>query len=363
MLLLTHIYEDGTYRLTNTETHETNQITRQSLEAMHIPIVGVFRNPDMSIFDIHKVSSAVDYGNELDIIIDNIKTPELKMFASVCKRIIPSYFFSVPASTSGKFHPASNIGQGGLVRHTLFVCENLLYITGVESTIRMLGYTQEEIDCMLIACMMHDSLKDGWNCKVNGETIEYDKDEGKDVYTLHPLNAAKAIRGMIGFADMKYLDFIAHCIESHMGSNPEWHMDERLPAPSDKYQWLVHICDYMASRRDISMEVKGTSFVKYGSPIKYVNPRNPASAPWDVLKDAPKIEIVKNTLKQEEINAINTVANIPTIAPSIMLACGIDADTSIDKIKSIWQSVLKSGSASERQQKYVNLAVAIVKNS
>ena len=31
---------------------------------------------------------------------------------------LPDYFYTMPASTSGKYHPEFSLGEGGLVRHT-----------------------------------------------------------------------------------------------------------------------------------------------------------------------------------------------------------------------------------------------------
>ena len=32
--------------------------------------------------------------------------------------LLPDYFFEVPASSTGKYHPSFSLGDGGLVRHT-----------------------------------------------------------------------------------------------------------------------------------------------------------------------------------------------------------------------------------------------------
>ena len=32
--------------------------------------------------------------------------------------LLPDYFFEVPASSTGKYHPSYSLGEGGLLRHT-----------------------------------------------------------------------------------------------------------------------------------------------------------------------------------------------------------------------------------------------------
>ena len=101
-------------------------------------------------------------------------------------------------------------------------------------------FTSRERDLMRVAGIMHDSMKSGT-----------DEDFEKSKYTKfdHPLLAADNIRKMKGLPDEE-IKLIATTIESHMGS---WNTDKRsktvLPKPENKYQKLVHLADYLASRR------------------------------------------------------------------------------------------------------------------
>jgi hypothetical protein len=66
---------------------------------------------------------------------------------------------------------------------------------------------------------------------------------------------ANIIRGYDGqYLNHNEIEFIAHCIESHMGS---WNTDRKsktvLPKPMDEYQQFVHLADYLASRKDLTM--------------------------------------------------------------------------------------------------------------
>ena len=65
--------------------------------------------------------------------------------------------------------------------------------------------------------------------------------------------AANNIRKMTGLPNDE-IELIATTIESHMG---QWNVDRRsktvLPTPENKYQKLVHLADYLASRKDIEV--------------------------------------------------------------------------------------------------------------
>ena len=57
--------------------------------------IEIFKN------EINKISDERLRKN-LEIIIDNL----------------PDYFFSIPASSTGKYHPSFTLGESGLVRHS-----------------------------------------------------------------------------------------------------------------------------------------------------------------------------------------------------------------------------------------------------
>ena len=48
--------------------------------------------------------------------IDNLK---------IMIELLPDYFFNVPASSTGKYHPEFSLGDGGLVRHTKFAVNSI----------------------------------------------------------------------------------------------------------------------------------------------------------------------------------------------------------------------------------------------
>ena len=57
------------------------------------------------------------------VIMNEIENEELRNFALYSANEIPNYFWEIPASSSGKYHPITDLGEGGLVRHPLMVCK------------------------------------------------------------------------------------------------------------------------------------------------------------------------------------------------------------------------------------------------
>ena len=165
--------------------------------------------------------------------------------------LIPDYFFEVPASSTGKYHPKFSLGDGGLLRHTkaaVRIAYELLNDPCIGGK-----YTNNEKDLMLIALTMHDSVKSGIP---------------KEEYTRfdHPLLAAKLIeenKSKLSFKDEE-LDLIKRVIASHMGpwNTHPYTKEEVLPIPKDKYENFVHMCDYLASRKFLEVTFKDNEIVE-----------------------------------------------------------------------------------------------------
>ena len=93
--------------------------------------------------------------------------------------LLPDYFFEIPASSTGKYHPSYALGTGGLVRHTkvaVRIAKELLDNNSLGHK-----FTDDEKDLLIISIMIHDGLKHG---------IE------KSEYTVfdHPLQISKFIK-------------------------------------------------------------------------------------------------------------------------------------------------------------------------
>ena len=146
--------------------------------------------------------------------------------------LLPEYFFEVPASSTGKYHPEFSQGDGGLVRHTkvaVRIANELLNNNTVGSK-----FTEKDKDLIIMALILHDGVKSG---------MEYSK------YTKfeHPLLVSELIMKNTDKISLDIDDVRKMCsmIESHMG---EWTFDtyqqkEVLPKPVTAEQRFVHMCD------------------------------------------------------------------------------------------------------------------------
>ena len=157
---------------------------------------------------------------------------------------IPKYFWEVPASSSFKYHPRYAVTVPlGLAKHTVALVRILNHMFGVESVASQ--FTSRERDLLRVAGLMHDTRK-------SGTQEEYQR--SKWTKFDHPILAAEVIKNLGGLPQTE-IDLIAHVIESHMGqfNTSKKDPDVVLPKPEDKYQIIVHLADYLASRKDIEL--------------------------------------------------------------------------------------------------------------
>lgn len=177
-------------------------------------------------------------------ILATIVNEDIREFANVLIDGLPRYIWEVGASSTGKYHPAYSLGDGGLMRHQIAVVRFLNYFFELEQY--NTRFTSREMDLMRVAGLVHDGRK-------SGEQSDYER--SKFTRFDHPIQMANIIRSYEGkYLNHDELEFIAHCIESHMGS---WNTDKKssvvLPKPEDVYQHFVHLADYLASRKDLTM--------------------------------------------------------------------------------------------------------------
>lgn len=174
--------------------------------------------------------------------INYIKNDSLKKDACFLIENLPDYFFEVPASSTGKYHPKYALGDGGLLRHT----KAAVRIAYELLSNPLIGdkYTNDEKDLMILGLMIHDGLKSG---KVQSKYTKFD----------HPLLACSYVKENKENLKMseEQINFLCNVISSHMGIwNKDFDGNEVLPIPKTKYQNFVHMCDYLASRKSIILE-------------------------------------------------------------------------------------------------------------
>ena len=190
--------------------------------------------------------------NKVDVFKKELSYIKNSKYVECAKKMIellPDYFFSIPASSTGKYHPEFAQGDGGLVRHTK-VAVRMCYELSNNNSIGH-SFKNDEKDLMLIALIMHDGAKSGIP---------------KEKYTRvdHPLIISNLIlenKSIIGLSDDE-IDFVCSVIESHMGEwNKDFNGNEVLPVPKNKYQRFVHMCDFLASKKFIEVSFSDNDIV------------------------------------------------------------------------------------------------------
>ena len=169
--------------------------------------------------------------------INYIKTERYRENIKKLISCLPDYFFEIPASSTGKYHPNYALGEGGLVRHTKVAVRIAYELLNDES----IGYQfkTEEKDMILMSLILHDGLKSG---------------NPKEKYTRfdHPLLVCAMIEKEAPNLTLteNEIKAMVNMISSHMGPwNQDCNGTEVLPKPSNKYQRCVHMCDFLASKK------------------------------------------------------------------------------------------------------------------
>lgn len=172
--------------------------------------------------------------NELDL----IKSERIQNACVKIVNLLPEYWFTVAAASTGKYHPEYAQGEGGLLRHSkaaMRIGYELLSDPCIGDK-----YTDDEKDLMLVSLLVHDGLKLG---------------NPKEQYTRfdHPIlmaNYLKEKKDELEELTDDEINFMGDVIKTHMGPwTTDYNGNEVLERPKTKYQNFVHMCDYLASRK------------------------------------------------------------------------------------------------------------------
>lgn len=180
--------------------------------------------------------------NTVEEVINSLRTDVMKELAINLANTIPDYWYHVPASSSGKYHPSYALGEGGLARHTFAACEILSYIFDVNY------FSDMQKDMMMIAMLMHDTRKSGSQAEYNNNvTTKFE----------HPLLAAEVI---LNYEKVypnisEEIEDIAKMVACHMNKwNTSDYSDVELPVPVSYMERMVALSDYLASRKNIILQ-------------------------------------------------------------------------------------------------------------
>lgn len=174
-----------------------------------------------------------------------LKDFETEMLSSYFKDMvaeIPDYIFTIPSSTSGKYHNRTQCEKYGQIYH------EYMFASVLNHRLRLKGnrekYSTPEIrDCMRCVPVFHDAIKCGWN---------------GSQYTVqdHPILAAEWVRTTQVEHDIsdEYKEMIACMCETHSG---EWNKSKSgkviMPEPRNDMEFFIHECDILSSRADLDM--------------------------------------------------------------------------------------------------------------
>lgn len=181
--------------------------------------------------------------NVFNVELNNFKDENIRKSTQTVLDMIPDYFYEVPASSSGKYHPAFALGEGGLVRHVkvaMRVLEEIFRDSAFGE------FDDHSKDLMRMSLLLHDGFKSG--LENTGRTV-----------SEHPILMSDFLinnkdKLLMSEEDIKY---VASLIICHMGP---WNTDKQgnviMPVPQTREELIIHLCDYMASRNFLNVTFK-----------------------------------------------------------------------------------------------------------
>lgn len=196
------------------------------------------------------------FSKELDYIVD----PLIRQIVAETLDKSPECIVHIPASSTGKFHPAYSLGEGGLMRHVkaaVGIAHSLIETEIFQNMVFQNMLWDAQLlrlykDCAYAALIIHDCMKP--DVDVPEHWTRFD----------HPILAAELFketaREHITKDNMEYMKqvvpLVYKAVASHMG---QWNTSSKsgglvLPKPKTGLQHFVHLCDYLASRKYLAFD-------------------------------------------------------------------------------------------------------------
>ena len=178
---------------------------------------------------------AAVFSKELELIFDE----RIREFTRICIVSAPDYFFlDCPASSTGKYHPLSELGPDGTMIHTKKV------FTLAYELCRGLD-CEGNRDEILSACIIHDLVKQGW--KRSGHTIKTHPKLGADL--------VEKVQTDTQILEEGSFEIIKNSVGFHYGPwsvNP-WKKTLKEYTPEEL---CVYLSDYIGSKRCVEVDYK-----------------------------------------------------------------------------------------------------------
>ncbi len=178
---------------------------------------------------------AAIFAAELELIFDD----DIREFTKLCVINAPDYFFTdCPASSSGKYHPISELGPDGTMLHTKKV------FTLAYELCRGLG-CENNRDMILSACIIHDLRKQG--LYKTGHTTKNHPDLGAKL--------VDEVQEGTQILNEESHNIIKNCVGFHYGPwsvNP-WKKSLNNYTPEEL---CIYISDYVSSKRFVEIDYR-----------------------------------------------------------------------------------------------------------
>lgn len=136
----------------------------------------------------------------------------------------PLEFFLQAASMSGRYHQGYELGVGGLVRHTIAAMEV------ARTLFTLYDFSEDEEDTVISALALHDIAKPS---------------------KTHPIEVELILEPLLDEYPHKVKSVVS-LIRTHHG---QWDHFGKMPKPKTELQKFVHLCDYLASRKNIAVDI------------------------------------------------------------------------------------------------------------
>lgn len=171
--------------------------------------------------------------------LDQISDKQIRDFTQYLLEKAPDYFWVVPSSSGGKYHPPQSNGEGGLVRHTKAA---VYFATKLCDVFSLTGLMKDQVIC---ACILHDIVKYG---------------EIKQPFTTktHDYEGALFVKkhGESFGLDSASLTTITSCIAWHMGKWTDMTgrtVSKSFPEGFSPAQMVTHLADVISAQKNVNL--------------------------------------------------------------------------------------------------------------
>jgi len=183
-----------------------------------------------------------------------IKSDSIMNFTIKCLVNAPDYFWEVPSSSTGKYHPAQSNGPGGLVRHTRAV------VYFANKLCEVYSICGADRDLALAASILHDITKYGipkqrYTTKTHGHEAGYFIEDLAN--QGQPIISSDQLRRLV------------QAVSNHFGKwtvVPSGAAPLRFPEAFSDIDMVVHLADVVSAQKEVSLGFLDADYKKTSIP-------------------------------------------------------------------------------------------------